>query len=180
MTARRSTDPIHDDHVADLDQHPVVVLLADRLDRHERETRDRLADVLTEVRRLADAVADVQRGARDAEVREEARRELLAERGETSGVHESPIRQQPAPSVVVVEWVAQWSPWQVLVGVALVVGGPTVAEPAVDRLLSVLLPAPPHTVEVVAPAPSALPDLRESPADTGPELDTPIAPRPTL
>jgi len=177
VTARRSTDPLHSDHTLERDQHPVVVLLADRLDRHERETRERLDDVLTEVRRLADAVADVQRDARDAEVREETRRELLTERGEVSGVHESPLQRPAAPSVVVVEWVAQWSPWQVLIGVALIVGGPTVAEPAVDRLLSVLLPPP---VEVVTTEPAALQDMREMPADTGPRIDTPTAPRPTL
>ena len=69
------------------------------------------------------------------------------------------------------KWAADWSPWQVLVAIALMVGGPTVAGPAVDRVLSVMLP--PVVVEQPArPAPAAMPEGNDDAAllDTADDL----------
>jgi hypothetical protein len=146
--------------VADLERR-----LDARLDEHEAATAQRAAQlearidaqlqsVIEEVRRLADAVGAIEREQLVAEAREAGRREALQDVAEaTSPGRPAPLLGEPRGWDRLAQWVTQWSPWQVLVGLALLVGGPTVAGPAVERLLSTLLPT--TTTVQLEPAPSA-------------------------
>lgn len=156
-TARRRGDPQHADHRDDRASDPV---LAERVAR----LSDDVEELSVEVRGLRTDLSALTASL--------ARWEGIREGEAATGVHDSPI--ESAPGVIIARWVAGWSPWQVVVCVALVVGGPTVAGPAVDRLLAL---TPVAQVE-----PLTLPaiDDRESPVDTGPRLGVPTAPRPTL
>lgn len=159
---RRRGDPQHADHRDDRASDPV---LAERVAR----LSDDVEELSAEVRGLRTDLGGLTASL--------ARWEGIREGEATSGVRESPI--ESAPGVILARWVSAWSPWQVVALAALVVGGPTVAGPAMERLLSAAVPPAPVAVEVTRPA---LPDLdgRERPVDTGPRIDGPTSPRPTL
>lgn len=111
-----------------------------------------------------------------------ARMEGRAE-AETTGVRRSPlVADGPQGWDRLAAWAASWSPWQVLIALALIVGGPTVAGPTVDRLLSVFLPDvhAVEAIETVEAAPSKPADGNDDAAgifdtvtDTADDLATP-------
>jgi hypothetical protein len=97
-----------------------------------------------------------------------ARMEGRAE-AETTGVRRSPLVEDgPRGWDRLAAWLAGWSPWQVLIALALIVGGPTVAGPTVDRVLSVFLP----DVHAIEAAPTKPPKPADGNDDAAGILDT--------
>lgn len=105
----------------------------------------------------------------------------VRERLQAAGVEvEDPITGvRPAPTSgwirEITDGAATTGGGRIIAGVVLVVLAVTAPE-----LIAVVAPMaglqPPISVQVEP----ALPDMRESPVDTGPRIDTPAAPRPTL
>ena len=99
---------------------------------------------------------------------------------ETTGARRSPLLADgPHGWDRLAAWVASWAPWQVLLAIGMLVGGPTVAGPTVERMLSVVMPTL-HVVEAVEAAPSKPADGNDDAAgifdtvtDTADDLATP-------
>ena len=134
-------------------------------------------DLVDRLDRIESKVDDVSDRVARMEGRLQGRDEV-----ETSGVRRSPLLADgPRGWDRLAAWLAGWSPWQVLIGLALLVGGPTVAGPTVDRVLSVFLPDV-HALEAVEAAPSKPADGNDDAAgilDTVTDTaDDPATPRP--
>lgn len=166
---RRHGDPAGADHSGERTTDPVLA--------------ERVAGVAVDVAELSAEVRALRTdlgGLASSLARWEGVRE-----GETTGVRQSPVGNAKYPADVLAEWIASWSPWQVVVLVALAAGGPTVAGPAVERLISTLAPARPTEVEITHPDRH---DDHDEDADdaagvqeTGlPGVSEAVAPRPTL
>ena len=135
-------------------------------------------DLVDRLDRIDSKVDDVSDRVARMEGRLQGRDEV-----ETSGVRRSPLLADgPQGWDRLAAWAASWSPWQVLIALALIVGGPTVAGPTVDRVLSVFLPDvhAVEAVETVEAAPSKPADGNDDAAgifdtvtDTADDLATP-------
>jgi len=108
-----------------------------------------------------------------------ARMEGRAE-AETTGVRRSPLVEDgPRGWDRLAAWVALWAPWQVLLAIGMLVGGPTVAGPTVERMLSAVMPAL-HAIETPPAKPPKPADGNDDAAgildtvtDTADDLATP-------
>ena len=135
-------------------------------------------DLVDRLDRIESKVDDVSDRVARMEGRLQGRDEV-----ETSGVRRSPLLADgPQGWDRLAAWAASWSPWQVLIALALIVGGPTVAGPTVDRVLSVFLPDvhAVEAIETVEAAPSKPADGNDDAAgifdtvtDTADDLATP-------
>ena len=103
-----------------------------------------------------------------------ARMEGRAE-AETTGVRRSPLVEDgPRGWDRLAAWVALWAPWQVLLAIGMLVGGPTV-----ERMLSAVMPAL-NAIEAAPAKPSKPADgnddaalMQDTVTDTADDLATP-------
>jgi hypothetical protein len=125
-----------------------------KLDAIRADVTAQIGRVVERLDQLTGQVGTIERDKIIADARAEGRQEALRDIAEgTSPSRPAPLLGEPRGWDRLAAWLTQWSPWQAILLAALVVGGPTVAGPAMERLLSVMLP----TAQVeLAPDPSSV------------------------
>lgn len=122
-----------------------------KLDAIRADVTAQIGRVVERLDQLTGQVGTIERDKIIADARAEGRQEALRDIAEGTSPGRPLLLSEPRGWDRLAAWLTQWSPWQAILLAALVVGGPTVAGPAMERLLDTFLPATATTQHEASP-----------------------------